>query len=277
MFERLVESDSTAQFKPRRSYFMVSTVVVGILFLTAVVISLYAEEVDLGAGDLEIAALIAPVTAEAPEPPKAEPAPAASQSSDSSKLPVRNDAIARVDEVPKVTPTGVSSVPSEYMSRPPGEYRIDPYAQESNGYGPPSGASGTSGTCTLNCGSSVSDSGHIAAARPEATFEEPPPPVKKKESPKAPVTLGVVNGRAVDLPKPPYPAPARAVGAQGNVNVQVLIDEQGNVVSAKVIEGHHLLRAAAVDAAKKARFSPTTLSDVPVKVTGIIVYKFTRN
>jgi TonB family protein len=277
MFERLVESDSAAQFKPRRSYFMVSTVVVGILFLTAVVISLYAEEINIGAGDLEIVELIAPITAEAAEPPR-EPPPPASQSSNSSKLPVRNDFIARVDEVPKVTPTGVSSVPSKYMSRPPGDFILDPNARESNGSGPPVVASGSRGSCTVNCGGS-SDFGHTAAGQSEEVFGPPPPPVRQSPPPvKTTIrTSKVLNGEAKFLPKPIYPPPAQAVRAEGNVNVQVLIDERGNVVSAKVIEGHPLLRAASVEAAKRAKFSPTLLSDVPVKVTGIIVYKFSRN
>lgn len=43
---------------------------------------------------------------------------------------------------------------------------------------------------------------------------------------------GVLNGKALSLPKPSYPAAARVVNASGAVNVQVTIDEYGNVVSA---------------------------------------------
>ena len=56
MFDKLVESDTTgAEFKKRGRYFMVSSVVVGILFLTAVVYSLYATEIGLGSASFEIA------------------------------------------------------------------------------------------------------------------------------------------------------------------------------------------------------------------------------
>jgi TonB family protein len=89
--------------------------------------------------------------------------------------------------------------------------------------------------------------------------------------------LGVVNGSATYLPKPPYPAAAVAVNAQGKVSVQVTIDEDGRVVSARAVDGHPLLRGVAEAAAKQAKFSPTLLSKVPVKVTGVIVYNFTRN
>jgi protein TonB len=87
----------------------------------------------------------------------------------------------------------------------------------------------------------------------------------------------VINGKASSLPHPPYPAMAKAVGADGPVNVQVMIDEEGNVVSAKAVSGHPLLRRAVEDAARKAQFTPTYLSKVPVKVTGVIIYNFKRN
>jgi TonB family protein len=86
---------------------------------------------------------------------------------------------------------------------------------------------------------------------------------------------GVLNGKATNLVKPAYPAAAKAVRAEGAVNVQVTIDEEGNVISASAVSGHPLLRAAAVEAARASKFSPTRLSGQPVKVTGVIVYNFT--
>ncbi len=76
------------------------------------------------------------------------------------------------------------------------------------------------------------------------------------------------------MPKPPYPAAARAVRASGAVNVQVTINESGSVVSASAVSGHPLLRQAAEQAARGARFAPTLLSGQPVSVTGVIVYNF---
>ncbi|MGA9994356.1 MAG: energy transducer TonB, partial [Pyrinomonadaceae bacterium] len=84
----------------------------------------------------------------------------------------------------------------------------------------------------------------------------------------------VLNGKAISLPKPPYPSIARAAHASGTVTVQVTIDENGNVISARAVSGHPLLQAAAVSAARGARFSPTKLSGQPVKVTGVITYNF---
>src|SRR5215203_2516567 len=88
------------------------------------------------------------------------------------------------------------------------------------------------------------------------------------------ISGGVVNGKATNLVKPPYPAAARAVRAAGAVNVQVTIDESGNVISASAVSGHPLLRASAVQAARSSKFSATMLAGQAVKVTGVIVYSF---
>jgi len=96
-----------------------------------------------------------------------------------------------------------------------------------------------------------------------------------KPDPPKTISGGFINGKAADLPKPIYPAAARAVKASGAVNVQVLVDEKGNVVSANAVSGHPLLHQSAVAAARQAKFKPTLLSGKPVKVKGVIVYNFT--
>lgn len=86
---------------------------------------------------------------------------------------------------------------------------------------------------------------------------------------------GVVNGNAVSLPKPEYPLSARSARASGVVPVRVSIDEKGNVTDAKALcNGHPALKQASEEAARKAKFSPTTLSGVPVNVTGIVLYNY---
>ena len=85
---------------------------------------------------------------------------------------------------------------------------------------------------------------------------------------------GILNGRAESLPSPAYPAAAKAVKAAGTVAVQVTIDEGGNVISATAVGGHPLLRAAAVEAAREAKFKPTILGGEAVKVTGVLTYNF---
>jgi protein TonB len=85
---------------------------------------------------------------------------------------------------------------------------------------------------------------------------------------------GNLNGRAVSLPRPPYPPIARASNIGGTVAVRVLIDETGSVIAAEAINGHPLLRPAAVAAARQARFAPAALGGQPVKVRGVLTYNF---
>ncbi|HUF04274.1 MAG TPA: SH3 domain-containing protein [Aridibacter sp.] len=97
------------------------------------------------------------------------------------------------------------------------------------------------------------------------------PPVPAPSDVPGTVSKGVLNGSAIELPKPAYPAGVRVEGA---VSVAVVVDENGDVISAAATSGHALLRAAAVDAARRARFSPTFVDGVAVKVSGIIIYNF---
>ena len=109
---------------------------------------------------------------------------------------------------------------------------------------------------------------------PPILLEEPPPSPGPRPILK-PVSGGVLNGTAIHLPQPVYPDPARRMRTQGTVTVDVVLDESGRVVSAVAANGPAILREAAVQAALKARFSPTKLSGQPVKVSGVINYKFT--
>jgi TonB family protein len=108
---------------------------------------------------------------------------------------------------------------------------------------------------------------------PVISIDEPPPSPGPKPILK-PVSGGVLNGTAVLLPPPVYPEAAKRMRTQGVVTVEVILDETGKVVSASASAGPTILRDAAVQAALKARFSPTKLSGQPVKVSGVINYKF---
>jgi protein TonB len=82
----------------------------------------------------------------------------------------------------------------------------------------------------------------------------------------------VLNSKAIYMPQP------EASGdATGVVIVQVLVDEQGAVLDAKAVSGPQNLHAAAVNAARLARFSPTLLLGEPVKVTGTLSYNFSKS
>ncbi|MEO7674262.1 MAG: energy transducer TonB [Pyrinomonadaceae bacterium] len=267
MFDKLIVSDEQgAEFKGRSRYFMISTVVVGILFISAVVFSLYAADIGLGNDQFELSMMIAPITPEAPQPPK--PIEAQNQpQSNRSDMPIRNDDILRIEENPKI-PTGISVTPSTSLSRIYERY-LKRDGPETSGSSIQSDGRRSVG----EVGTSSADTSETAASVDK--IPDPPPVMKPK--PPTMVSKGVINGQAKFLPHPPYPKPAQMVGAQGAVSVQITIDETGKVISSKAINGHPLLRSAAEKAAWSAKFSPTFLSEVPVKVTGVIVYNFKRS
>jgi protein TonB len=103
---------------------------------------------------------------------------------------------------------------------------------------------------------------------------EPPPPAPAPRPILKPVSGGVLNGTAISLPPPSYPEAARRLRMGGVVTVEVIVDETGKVISAVATSGPAVLRDVAVQAALRARFSPTKLSGQPVKVSGLINYKF---
>lgn len=85
---------------------------------------------------------------------------------------------------------------------------------------------------------------------------------------------GVLNGIALYLPKPFYPSEAK--GATGMIKVKVKINEKGDVVEAATSDGNGHLRTVAEWAARRAKFSPTTICNGGIKVRGVITYNFVR-
>lgn len=103
---------------------------------------------------------------------------------------------------------------------------------------------------------------------------------------------GIVNGKALKLPSPEYPDWAKSTRLDGIVFVDVTIDEEGNVASAvaasdtrRQYPGHDrenakdiepadvAIREAAEKAAAGAKFSPTSLNGVLVKIQGTIIFR----
>lgn len=99
------------------------------------------------------------------------------------------------------------------------------------------------------------------------------PQNSEKQTKKGPIAGGMLNGKAIYLPLPEAPSG----DATGVVLVAVVIDEQGSVVEARAVSGPQNLHAAAVSAARLARFSPTLLMGEPVRVSGTLSYSFIKS
>ena len=271
MLDQLVESRNTSAENTRRSEFLLGTLVILVTVLVgAWVYSLYNKEYGLGTGDLDLGQLVAPVALpeEAPPPPPEPEKQPERQEASKDEKPTVIEKVATMEESLKEPPRLDES---RTLKSPPLKKADADAFSEGDKNVMPSRSDRTDGT---------SEGGGIKTTTTSATPEpEPELVVKPKPTPTpkpVPKTIsgGVVNGKATNLVKPPYPAAARAVRAAGAVNVQVTIDENGNVISASAVSGHPLLRAAAVQAARSSKFSPTMLSGQPVKVTGVIVYNF---
>lgn len=89
-----------------------------------------------------------------------------------------------------------------------------------------------------------------------------------------PPQVGDLMNKIKDQPLPQYPALARAAGISGQVVIQVIVDETGQVISARITGGPPVLGEAAMEAAYRARLIPTEKDGKPIKVTGYLNYQF---
>lgn len=258
MFDNLVESSSHKKDISRKGSFVVVTALIYVVLLIGFFVAgILWYDAHLAEQELELTTLVAPVPV-----PQQQKEPEQKQEAKPTKVEqnvdVRKELIADVAES-RVPPKEISAKASDV---PPVRRGVTTVlgSNDSNAAAPMPAGPGA-GTVTT------------APAKVNIA-EEPPPPAPTPTPRTAPISGGVLNGKAISLPKPQYPPIARAAHAAGTVVVQVLIDENGSVVSAKAVSGHPLLQAVAVAAARQARFSPTKLSGQPVKVTGVIQYNF---
>jgi len=84
----------------------------------------------------------------------------------------------------------------------------------------------------------------------------------------------MAGGEVVRRVEPIYPQAARAAHITGTVTVELGINEQGNVVSARATSGPGMLAGAAESAARGFKFKPITLDGVPVKSNRTVLFHF---
>jgi len=273
MLHQLIESKNHGAENARKNSFLITTlgVLVAVL-LSGWTYSLFAKNFGMGTGDFEFASLVAPVVP-AEEPPAPEPE---QKQPERRQTESNNERLTVIDKVPRMEDS-LDNPPKiedsrQIKSAPLKADEWDKFKEGSeNNYGRREGDGTENGEGLKQTpGTKPEDEDDKL---PEVVVKPTPAPTVKAVKP-APKSGGVLNGKAISLVKPPYPPAAKAMGIKDTVTVQVLIDEQGNVISATAASGHVLLRAAAVQAARQTKFSPTKLSDQPVRVTGVIIYNF---
>lgn len=273
MFGNLVESNShQGDLRRKGSFFLGTLAVYALAFLAIGVGSIYAYNTHVENQDLRLVAMLTPVeSSEAPAPSRERSAPKSSSSASNSRseVPMFKTPPVITSDDPRLVQKGVSIARTDTELPRGFDYKL--------------GAQGNSdlfGTGGQNGGNSSGGNNSGGSNQVNELVKETPPPAMKIETSKPPATkpvvksLGVINGMATYLPKPAYTTIAKAAHASGVVTVQVLIDETGKVISAQAVSGHPLLLQPSVQAALQARFTPTMLSNQPVKVSGIITYNF---
>jgi periplasmic protein TonB len=257
MFDNLVESGSHKQDVARKgSFILITLAVYAVLIVAAAIAGIMLASANIDQQNLDLVTLIAPVPVQQQQQQKQEPKP--EKVNLDKNVDVRRELIAdvtRTDLVPKTISAKASDVPPVRKG-----VVTMVGTSNSNAIAPIAPGSGT--------GNIISGPTTVQVK----TDDAPPPP--PKPTPRAPISGGVLNGKAVRLVQPQYPPIARSAHASGQVSVQITIDENGNVISAHAVSGHPLLQAAAVGAARASKFTPTKLSGQPVKVSGVIIYNF---
>lgn len=250
MFDTLIESSAHSKDNKRASAFLLGTFVIyGTILLVVAVGTIIAMDVNLGDALSETTLLAPP-----PPPPAAAPPPAA-----------------------EVVPTKTAPVNTAFVPPKKPEKIPDPTTVTSR----PVVAVSTAGVPGGVPGGSIGGvAGGVIGGKGDDAPPPPPPPAPTPEPPKPTmqrISGGVLQGSAIRRIEPRYPPIAKTARAQGAVQVQVTISEDGRVIDAQVVSGHPLLREAAVQAARQWVFRPTELSGVPVKVQGILTFNFTLN
>ncbi len=109
----------------------------------------------------------------------------------------------------------------------------------------------------------------------EIDFDDiPPPPEAPPEDESSNVFVAYdeapqpIGGIAAIQRKLKYPEIARKAGIEGKVIVNILVDEKGKVIDARVLKsvGHAGMDKAAIEALKSVRWRPAKQRDKPVKV-----------
>lgn len=271
MFTNLIESAShVREFKRRSSFFLITVATYAVILFAAGIASVYAYDAQLESQtySLELLNWVPPVNA-APKPVRENHTPVNRRSTPATAPVDRNITISERTAAipptndPRVVPQDVGVKASE-IPVAVGAVRLT-----NRNVDPPFDPSGDKTGC-------VTCTGTPTVVRVD-TDSKPPDPLPVKPPTTERVTSKVLVSKVISLPQPTYPVMAKQTRTQGPVNIQILVDEQGKVISAQVVSGNPMLNTAAREAAMRARFTPTVLNGQAVKIQGVITYNFVLN
>ena len=198
MFDNLVESNSHKDDISRKgSFILVTTAIYLVLGIAFFVAGIYWYDAHLENQNLDLITLVAPVPVP-PQPNQPEKQETPKPQKVEQNVDVRRELIAdvsRTELVPKEISAKASDVPPVRRG-----VATQLGSSDSNAAAPAAAGPGT-GT------------GVVTATKVDIA-EPPPPPAPTP--PRAPISGGVLNGKAISLPKPAYPPIARQARGCGN-------------------------------------------------------------
>lgn len=255
MFELLIESTRNKKRGRRWAYFLATSAIWMMAFSMIIIAGIVVVDAQLGESVDITRLMVAPL----PLAPKKS-----GDTPQQTNKPRENTGFVSARDIPDRVPTPQIKPPTfDIVSGPPGDTR------------------GVDGGIDNGA-----DNGVPGGLPPTSTSSMPPPPPRhdppRTETPpspppqKTPVRSVILQGTAINRVQPTYPHIAIAANVSGAVVVEVTIDEQGNVASARVLSGHMLLRDVSRNAALGWKWRPTMLNGTPVKVIGTITFNFQR-
>lgn len=196
--------------------------------------------------------------------------------------------VVKPPEPPEIKPMQTKAAPSRSTPRPwqPPVLTAPPTKPTTvvvihDDFGAPPETGFTGGPTSI----AIEGPGFVLSSRDLPRPPEPPKPTPvvqpttPEPKPTIPVKIsgGVQAAKLISKVIPAYPAIARQVRAQGTVRLHAIIGRDGKVRDLQVVEGHPLLRQAAVEAVRQWVYSPTILGTDAVEVDTIIDVNFVLN
>jgi periplasmic protein TonB len=265
MFENLVECTRNRRRSKKWTYFAVTSIIWSLALVGVIIAGIFLYDAQLDK-QLFIITMLDPLPPAPPPPPLGTGRVAATNTQQATTI--YQPQMTSVREAPPLP----AEVPAEL---PGSNFKA---SNTGDGFGVPGGSpDGVIGGVIGGSPDGVIGGTYISNPIP-------PPPPSKPDPETQPVTPtpsrirqseGVIRGNAIVRPKPEYPQLARSAHQEGEVQIEITIGEDGSVVDARIMNGPALLRQAALNAARQWRFNPTLLNKTPVKVQGILTFKFT--
>lgn len=257
MFDRLVESGLRAQRRGISRFFIGATLIYSLALAGVGIGTVLFFNPGL-AEAVELSARLAP-----PVPFTSTPLPSTAPMSTGSAAPIQRF----VAPAPESAEIAREDLPAGFQT-------ANPFPNL------PSGRSDGNPCPHCKPGLLIGSPGGVIPPPPVTPTPTPPPAPTPTATPQLEprkISEGVLRGNAIRKEVPNYPEMARRIRLHGAVRILVTISEEGRVIDASVIDGHPLLRRAALDAARLWQFNPTRLGSTPVKVQGILTFNFVMN